>query len=201
FVMFYLNDQIAGQTVDVQYDPDPDQMVSKIQQGLNTLFGTTGTTPNFKAFLVSTQGNVPGAPADKIEISATNTGLYAGVNIDNLSFETRNEVQTINFTGISSTTSGSFDINSPFDFRTVNWSPDPNILLNGGTDACGNLLPLGLRAAFSALAAQTPGGTATVTQVSNTQFTVTFGGTLGNQDLLPNPGPAFTIADHLVGGG
>src|SRR5207245_9560904 len=107
---------------------------------------------------------------------------------DNLSVETRNEVQTINFSGISSTTSGSFDINSPFDFRTVNWSPDPNILLNGGTDVFGNTT-IGLRAAFSQLAAQTTGGTATVTQVSNTQFTVTFGGTLGNQDLLPNPGP------------
>jgi hypothetical protein len=51
FVMFYLNDQIAGQSVDVQYDPDPDQMVSKIQQGLNSLFGLTGATPNFKARL------------------------------------------------------------------------------------------------------------------------------------------------------
>ena len=36
-----------------------------------------------------------------------------------------------------------------------------------------------------------------------TQYTVTFGGTLGAQDLLPNPGPAFVVTDNgnLLNGG
>src|SRR5205823_691969 len=104
--------------------------------------------------------------------------------------------------GISTNTAGSFDINSPFDFRTVNWSPDPNVLLNGGTDAFGNVVPLGLRAAFTQLAQGVggPTATATITQVSNTQFTVTFGGSLGAQDLFPDPGPPFTITEHLANG-
>ena len=101
--MYYLNDQVASQTTPVPFDPDPDQMVAKIQTGLNSLFGTTGATPNFKAFLLSTKAD---GSADKIEISAANTGLYAGVNIDALSFKTLDEVQTITLSGISSSTSG-----------------------------------------------------------------------------------------------
>src|SRR5205814_928816 len=142
--------------------------------------------------------------ADKIEISATNVnsagggGALAGVDLDDLFFETRDETMTLNFSNLSPSTSGSFDINSSIDFLTVNWSPDTNILLNGGTDSLGNTTK-GIRPAFAQLAAEL-GGTARVDQITPTQYKVTFGGNLGAQDLLPNPGPVFTVLAHLNSG-
>ena len=39
FSMVYLTHDVAGQTFDVTFDPDPDQMVAKIQAGLDFIFG------------------------------------------------------------------------------------------------------------------------------------------------------------------
>ena len=114
--------------------------------------------------------------ADVIEVAFLNptsntTGQFAGVNLDNLIFETRNETQTLTFTNINAGTNGSFDLNSPLDTRTVNWNPDPKILLNGD----GGATTIGIIPALRQLLNPTGGpDNFTVAQVTNTQFTITY---------------------------
>src|SRR4029079_10304025 len=119
--------------------------------------------------------------ADVIEISPTNTGRYAGVNLSQLSFTTRNEVETLTFSNISAATTGSFFINGQFGLpQEVKWSPDPNILLNGGTDSLGNTT-IGIKKAFENAAGSA--SNVLVKAVTNTTYTIEFIGTLAAQDL------------------
>src|SRR4029079_7735838 len=112
---------------------------------------------------------------------------FAGVNLNEslLTFSTRDESATLSFTNISPATAGSFDISSGAtgESRTVEWSFDQAVLLDRIQKAFydnSTNPPTGLVVGID------PDATATVVQISPTQYTITFGGTLGKQDLLPN---------------
>src|SRR5581483_10903762 len=108
-----------------------------------------------------------------------------------LQFSTRDEQMTLSFTSISPLTAGSFDITAGLtgETRTVNWNSDPAVVLAD------------IQQAFTELVHTIDqGATATVTQISPTQYTITFGGTLSGQNLTPNPA-AFQVSDNINPGG
>lgn len=187
FLLRYLFD-IAGQTAEVVYASDPVTLTGNIQVALNSIFGVG----NARAWLISTN---PDGSAREIEVTWSNTGLFAGVNLQPLSFGSRNEIQTITFSNISAATTGSFQITAPDgNFRIIDWTIDPNVMLSRIQTAMNELAGPGNTIVRIVSGSQGTG--------ASSQYEIEFVGALGNQNLPPLTGttPAFTVTDQLVNG-
>jgi hypothetical protein len=184
------------QSVDVDYDLNPDNLANNIQNalagGTNSIFGTGSV----RAWVLSTY---PDGSANQIQLTflgvnptaPTASGQFAGASLldagssNGLRYESRSEVQQITFSNITSSTAGFFIINNALGAsQQVDWNPDPTTLLA--------TINARLRDLFGPA---TGPANAVASFISPTLLNINFGAGLVNQNI-----PDTTIVDQLVNG-